>query len=290
MSASAAPKRPLVACCVLMHGVGQADVVEDVVHLVGGNRLADGLLDQVAEAGGFFDAGAGLGADVQDEGAVVAVGKEVLAEEGNQQRRCSRQASRKSGDEEPACVDELLRSDSYAERTRFKAALEAALEAGEGILRERGVMVVRLEQVHGQRRHQGSRQDVGGEHGEDDGFGQRHEEVTRHAGEEEHRQEDDADAERGDERGDGDLGGAFEDGFAQVVAFFEVALDVLDGDGGVVHQDADGEREAAEGHDVDGLADEAEDDDGAEDRERDGDGDDERACARSRGRAGSSGR
>ena len=40
----------------------------------------------------------------------------------------------------------------------------------------------------------------------------------------------------------------------QVVPFFEIALDVLDGDGGVVHQDADGQRQAAERHDVDGLA------------------------------------
>ena len=49
----------------------------------------------------------------------------------------------------------------------------------------------------------------------------------------------------------------------------------LDLDGSVVDQDADGEGETAEGHDVDGLADEAEDDDGGEDGERDGDGDDD---------------
>ena len=36
--------------------------------------------------------------------------------------------------------------------------------------------------------------------------------------------------------------------------FFEIALDVFDFDGGVVDQDADGERESAERHDVDGLA------------------------------------
>ena len=61
----------------------------------------------------------------------------------------------------------------------------------------------------------------------------------------------------------------------EVVALFEVALDVFDGDGGVVDEDADGEREAAEGHDVDGLADEAEHDDRGENRERNGDGDDD---------------
>ena len=36
-----------------------------------------------------------------------------------------------------------------------------------------------------------------------------------------------------------------------------MALDVLDGDGGVVHQDAHREGEAAERHDVDGLAEQA---------------------------------
>ena len=59
------------------------------------------------------------------------------------------------------------------------------------------------------------------------------------------------------------------------MAFFEIAVGVFDFDGGVVDEDADGECEATEGHDVDGLADEAEDDDGGEDGERDGDGDDE---------------
>ena len=34
---------------------------------------------------------------------------------------------------------------------------------------------------------------------------------------------------------------------------FEVAVDVLDLDGGVVDQDADRQRQAAQGHDVDGL-------------------------------------
>ena len=52
---------------------------------VGGTVCADRLLDVVAEAGGLLDAGAGLGADVEDEGAVVGVGKEVLAEERDQQ-------------------------------------------------------------------------------------------------------------------------------------------------------------------------------------------------------------
>ena len=47
-------------------------------------------------------------------------------------------------------------------------------------------------------------------------------------------------------------------------------------DGGVVDQDAHRQREAAERHDVDGLAQRAQDDERAEDRERDGNRDDQR--------------
>ena len=63
------------------------------------------------------------------------------------------------------------------------------------------------------------------------------------AGEEDHGDEDDADAERGDEGGDGDLLGAVENRAQQRFPLAEVAMDVLDLDRGVVHQDADGQRE-----------------------------------------------
>ena len=142
-------------------------------------------------------------------------------------------------------------------------------------LRERRVVVVLLQQVHCERWNERSREEVGGEHREDHGLRERNEEKARDAREEEHRQEHDADTECGDERGDGDLRSTFEDGILEVVTFFEIALNVLDGDGCVVNEDADGEREATERHDVDGLADEAEDDDRGENRERNGDGDDQ---------------
>ncbi len=77
--------------------VGQADVVEDVVDLVGGNGLADVLFDQVAESGGLFDASAAFGAEMQDERAGVAAWEEVLAEERNSSRNVHRQSSRKTG-------------------------------------------------------------------------------------------------------------------------------------------------------------------------------------------------
>ena len=64
------------------------------------------------------------------------------------------------------------------------------------------------------------------------------------------------------ERGYRDLRRAFENGLSRSLAFLEMALDVFDRHGGVVDQDADGQRQSAQGHDVDGLAEKAEDDDG----------------------------
>ena len=58
----------------------------------------------------------------------------------------------------------------------------------------------------------------------------------------------------------------------------KVALDVLDFDRGVVHQDADGERQSAKGHDVDGFAQRAQAKDAHQNRKRNGDGDDQRAA------------
>ena len=65
---------------------------------------------------------------------------------------------------------------------------------------------------------------------------------------------------------------------SNLLALFEIAIDVLDVDGCVVDQDADGQRESAEGHDVDGFAEGGEDDQRAEDGERDRNRDDQRGA------------
>ena len=148
-------------------------------------------------------------------------------------------------------------------------------------------VVVLLEQVLGHGGHHGAREQVAGQHGEDHGLGHGHKQVARHAAQEEHGHEDDADGERGDERGRGDLRGAVEDGLLDLLARLQVAVDVLDFDGGVVDQDADGQRQAAQGHDVDGLVQRVEHDERAENRERNGDGDDDAWSASCPGRPGS---
>ena len=68
---------------------------------------------------------------------------------------------------------------------------------------------------------------------------------------------------------------AVEDRLLDRLALLQMPVDVLDGHGGVVDQDADREREAAERHDVERLADRRQHDDGAEHRERDRDRDDD---------------
>ena len=61
-------------------------------------------------------------------------------------------------------------------------------------------------------------------------------------------------AERGNESRGGDLLRAIQHGAHQRLLHGHVAVGVLDFHGGVVHQDADGQRQAAQGHHVDGLA------------------------------------
>ncbi len=85
MSASAAPITPGRAVHPVDGAVGQADVVEDHVQLAGGDLAPDRRLDQIAQARGLLDAGAGLGPQVQDELPAVGVGEEVLAEPRSEQ-------------------------------------------------------------------------------------------------------------------------------------------------------------------------------------------------------------
>ena len=54
--------------------------------------------------------------------------------------------------------------------------------------------------------------------------------------------------------GNGNLRGAIQDRLLHFFAFLQITVDILDLDRGVVDQDADGQRQTAQGHDVDGLA------------------------------------
>ena len=130
--------------------------------------------------------------------------------------------------------------------------------------------------VQRQRRDQCSRQHIRGQHGEHDRFGQRCEQVFGDTAQEEDRHEHDADRECRDQRRHGDLVRAFHDRLVDFLAFLQMRIDVLDGHRGVVDQDADRQRQTAQGHDVDRLTQRGQRDDRSQDRQRDRDGDDQR--------------
>ncbi len=164
----------------------------------------------------------------------------------------------------------------------LETGLESLLKADEGVAARAfsfdfGVVML-PEQVLGHGGDQRPREEVAGQHGEDHRLGHGHEEVLGHAAQEEHGHEDDADGEGGDQGRDGDLRRAVEDGLLQFLAAFQIAVDVLDGHGGIIHQDADGQRKAAQGHDVDGLVQHREHAERTENGERNGDRDDDRGA------------
>ena len=79
---------------------------------------------------------------------------------------------------------------------------------------------------------------MGGKHREDDRFREWNEQITSYSVEKEHREEDDTDAKCRYERRDRNLGCTIKNCFTLCVTFFREALDILDGDGSLVHQDA----------------------------------------------------
>ena len=228
------------------------------------NDAADFALDLGELLGGVLDAGADGRARMQGDLAGIHGGKEIRAQERHQQRRtpAPRPGSRRRT--AAAAIMRQRQKVAIALARVGEAALEAASAAapGHGCLRPmHGVSaasaharMMRLEQIQRQGRHQGARQDEGGDHGEHHAHRHGHEEKARHALQREHRHEDDADAEQRDKGRLHDLARAVHDGGAHILAMLQVPVDVLDGDGGVVHQDAHRQRQPAQGHDVEGLA------------------------------------
>jgi hypothetical protein len=102
--------------------------------------------------------------------------------------------------------------------------------------------------------------------------------LTRDAGHEERREEDGEYRQHREETGHGGFAGRVDDGAGAAEAFGHVGMDVFDFDGGFIDEHADGEGEAAEGHDIQGLAKGPEADDRSEQRDGDGGDDDETAA------------
>ena len=132
------------------------------------------------------------------------------------------------------------------------------------------------QQVHHESRNQGSRQQIRSQHRKDDCFRHWNEQIPRDPREEEHRHENDADGQGRHKCWHRDLLRAVEDGLFQFFLHSQVALNVLDFYGRVVHQNADRQRQSAQRHDVERFPHRAEQNDRGENRERDGDGDNQR--------------
>ncbi len=237
--------------------VRNADVVDDRAHLRLRNLLANHILDLIAEPGGIFNARAGVGSHMKLELAAIDRGEEVLSQPWIEESDGTNPESDDRNQEDSTIFHAEAQDAVVPVAQFFEVVFEGDLEADERVaacLRlVHAIVFVPLQQVLCHGGDDGSREEVGGQHREDDCLGQGHEEISSDAAEEEHRDKHDADGEGRDESRNGDLRGASEDGVFYLFAFFKVAVDVLDFDGCVVHQDADGQREAAEGHDVDGF-------------------------------------
>ena len=109
-------------------------------------------------------------------------------------------------------------------------------------------------QIIGHRRNERARQQERADEGENDRFGQRPEQVTGDAAELEHRHEHNAQAKECHERRNNNLLRAVHDRPFDRFALFQMVVDVFDGDGSIIDQNADGKRQSAQRHDVDGLA------------------------------------
>ena len=129
-------------------------------------------------------------------------------------------------------------------------------------------MQFRRQQEANHGRDQGSREQIGGTHRQSHSHRQRREEVLGGTAQERNRNEDDADAKRGDEGRHGDLLRAIENRLDDPFAEADVAVDVFDLDGRIVNQNADRQRHPAQGHDVDRFPHRVQDRERRENRER----------------------
>ena len=215
---------------------------------------------------------------MQQDQAGIDFGKEVAAQERHQRKR--HRNKRQQADHHGAPMVQGAVQDAVITLAKaLEASLETTLEIHQRVARRRMPILavhMRFEQVVGEGRHQGPRQDERGDHGEDHRFGHWHEQEARHAVEEEHRHEHDADTQQRDEcRGD-DLRGAVEDRSLHRLALLQVPVDVLDGHRGVVHQNPHCQRQATEGHDIQGFAKGRQRGNRGENRQRNRGGDDHR--------------
>ena len=144
------------------------------------------------------------------------------------------------------------------------------------VLVDRGLDVA--DQEVGQDRDDGQRADQRGEQRERHGQGERQEELRDETADEPERQEDRDGRQRAGGDRPGDLARTVDGRRQAILAERPVPVDVLEDDDRVVHDSAHGDREAAQGHDVDGHPGQLHDHERGQDRERDADRGDDRGA------------
>ena len=108
-------------------GERQADIVDDIVELIGRNDAAHGLFDQIEQARGLLDAGAGLGADVHQDLPGIDRREEVLAQK--------RPEAEGDHDARQEAADEGLRAAKRQRQQRAIAVAEARERSLETLLK-----------------------------------------------------------------------------------------------------------------------------------------------------------
>ena len=197
----------------------QAEILQDLIDLIRRDHLADGTLDLGEDLPGGLDAHAGAGAQMQGHLARLDLREVILAHEGEQHAGQPEHAADDADGDDPVAQHRVEQADIAPVEPR-EAALEVAMDpagephhggadetggpgdpapAGGLVLRPvLGVLlpVFRRHDHVDQQRHQGAREQVGGQHREHDRERLRGEQVFRRVGQREHRREGRADRER----------------------------------------------------------------------------------------------
>src|SRR5439155_13595531 len=106
--------------------IREADVVEDVVELVGRNGPPNGVLDELHHPGGFLNAGASFVAHMEEYLAAIRAREEVLSQPGHQEKG-GETAQEKHRDEEGPPLDQGREQPLVGQAQAFKPALERLL-------------------------------------------------------------------------------------------------------------------------------------------------------------------
>src|SRR3984893_16110253 len=262
--------------------VGQANVVDDAGNFTRRNLFPDEAFDPVTKICRLFNPSAGPPAHVQLELSGVDHWKEIPSQPGHKKHERAGAYDYEAPQEHGPVVEAPFQHLVVAIAKFFEPQLKGNLHPHQGIpaggVQVAGFLLVAAQQILGHGRDQGPGQQIGRKHGEDHGLGQRDKQISGHAGKEEHGQKHNTNGERRNKGRDSDLLRTIQNRLLNFFAFRDVPVDVFDFDGGVVHQNADRERQSAQGHDVDSLAQRAQDDDGSKNRKWDGNRDDDRAA------------